>query len=282
MWFAVLGSLLVHDGETMVDLPKGRQRVLLAALLLHAGSPVAADELAEVVWDGSLPASAADTLRSHVLRLRRALGRRAGARLVTRYPGYMLEAGADEVDVLRFGRLCRDGGTALREGAWPRAYALLGEALDLWRGSPLADIGSESLRRDQGQKLDALRLQAEEWRIDAALHLGRHAELVPGLQSLAAEHPFLEAFHGHLMLALYRCGRQAEALTAYRRARDVLAAELGVEPGPALRELHQRILSASPSLAVAAPAQPAEAEHQGKPPGNCPRWSRASPAGPRN
>ena len=250
MWFAILGPLLVHDGETQVDLPKGRQRALLTALLLHAGHPVPADALAEVVWDGAPPPSAAITLRSYILRLRRGLGPRAGTRLVTQHPGYLLAATEDEVDVLRFRRLCRDGGTALREGAWERADGLLGEALALWRDAPLTDIPCESLRRDEGQDLEVLRLQAEEWRIGAALHLGRHDELVPGLQSLAARHPLRERFHHQLMLALYRCGRQAEALAAYQRARDVLVEELGTEPGPDLRGLHQRILSADPVLAL--------------------------------
>jgi DNA-binding SARP family transcriptional activator len=260
MWLAILGPLLVHDGETPVDVPQGRLRVLLAALLLHAGDPVATDALAQIVWDGSPPSGAAVTLRSHVARLRRVLGPRAGPRPVTRYPGYLLQAGEDEVDALRFRRLCRDGGAALREGAWARADRLLGEALDLWRGVPLADVTCESLRRDEGQELEELRLQAEEWRADAALNLGRHAELVPGVQSLAARHPLRERFHGQLMLALYRCGRQAEALAAYQRARDVLVTELGVEPEPALRDLHQRILSADPALAGT--ERPAGAEPQ--------------------
>jgi DNA-binding SARP family transcriptional activator/tetratricopeptide (TPR) repeat protein len=254
MWFAILGPLLAHDGETVVDVPKGRQRILLAALLLHVGKPVAADVLAEVVWDGAPPSGADITLRSHVLRLRRALGPRAGSRLVTRHPGYLLQAGEDEVDALRFRCLCRDGSTALREGGWVRADGLLGEALALWRGPSLADVPAESLRRDGAQDLEALRLQAEEWRIDAALQLGRHAELVPGLQSLAAQHPLRERFHSQLMLALYQSGRQAEALAVYQDARDVLVAELGVEPGPGLRELHQRILSADPALAAPEPA----------------------------
>jgi DNA-binding SARP family transcriptional activator/tetratricopeptide (TPR) repeat protein len=236
--------------------------VLLAALLMHAGDPVAADALAELVWDGSPPPGAAVTLRSHVARLRRVLGPRAGARLVTRYPGYLLQATEEEVDALRFRCLCRDGAAALREAAWARADRLLGEALDLWRGAPLADIKSESLRRDEGQDLEALRLQAEEWQIDAALHLGRHAELVPSLQSLATQHPLREPFHGQLMLALHRCGRQAEALAAYQRARDVLVTELGVEPGPGLRDLHQQILSADPALAVSEPARHAQGEPQ--------------------
>jgi DNA-binding SARP family transcriptional activator/tetratricopeptide (TPR) repeat protein len=259
MRFAILGPLLVHDGETQVDVPRGRQRVLLAALLMHAGSPVGADALAEVVWDGSPPSGAAVTLRSHVLRLRRVLGPRAGGRLVTRHPGYLLQAEEDEVDVLRFRCLCRDGGAALRENAWARADGLLGEALALWRGAALADVPSELLLREEVPGLEELRLQAEEWRTDAALQMGGHAELVPGLQSLAARHPLRERFHGQLMLALYRCGRRAEALAAYQHARDVLAGELGVEPGPGLRELHQRILSADPALAITEPTRLAEA-----------------------
>jgi DNA-binding SARP family transcriptional activator len=270
MWFALLGPLLVHDGETPVEVPKGRQRVLLAALSLHAGNSVATDALAEVVWDGSLPSGAAVTLRSHVLRLRHSLGPRAGTRLVTRHPGYLLQATKDEVDVLRFRFLYREGGVALREGAWVRAQALFDEALGLWRGPSLADIPSESLRRDVGQDLDALRLQAEEWRIDAAMHLGHYAEVVPGLQSLAAQHPLREGFHGQLMLALYRCGRQAEALAAYQRARDVLVAELGVEPGPSLRDLHRRILSGDPALAVTEPERSAKSGPHGVTPRELP------------
>jgi DNA-binding SARP family transcriptional activator/tetratricopeptide (TPR) repeat protein len=262
MWFAILGPLLAHDGEAPVDVPKGRQRALLAALIMHTGNPVSADTLAEVTWDGSPPPGAEVTLRSHVLRLRHALGPRAGLRLVTRHPGYMLQAGDDEVDLLRFRCLGRDGGAELRAGAWGRAHALLGEALGLWRGTPLADIPSESLRRDHGQGLEELRLQAEEWRADAALHLGLHGELTPGLQSLAARHPLRERFHGQLMLALYRCGRQAEALDAYARARNILVEELGTEPGPDLQQLHQRILSADPGLAITEPARAEQAEPQ--------------------
>jgi DNA-binding SARP family transcriptional activator/tetratricopeptide (TPR) repeat protein len=253
MWFAILGPLLAHDGETSVDVPKGRQRVLLAALITRAGNPVSADALAEVTWDGLPPPSAEVTLRSHVLRLRRALGPQAGARLVTRHPGYLLQASEAEVDVLRFRGLCRNGGAALREGAWAHAEELLGAALSLWRGAPLADIPSESLRRDESADLEEMRLQAEEWRIDAALHLGRHAELVPGLQSLAAQHPLRERFHSQLMLALYRCSRQAEALAAYQHARDVLVGELAVEPGPDLQKLHRQMLCADPALAAPAP-----------------------------
>jgi len=254
MWFAILGPLLAHDGETPVDVPKGRQRVLLAALLVHAGELVPVDALAEVVWDRAPPPGAAVTLRSHVLRLRRVLGPRAGARVVTWHPGYLLQAGEDEVDVLRFRCLCRDGGTALREGAWARADGLLGEALGLWRGAALADVPSELLLRDEVPGLDELRLQAEEWRADAALHLGRHDELVAGLQALAARHPLRERFHALLMLAFYRCGRRAEALAAYQFARQVLIDELGTEPGRELRQLLQQVLSADRALAAPEPA----------------------------
>ena len=183
VWLAILGPLQVHDGQTHVDVPKGRLRVLLSALLLHAGSPVAAGDLTELVWDGSPPPSAAVTLRSHVLRLRRVLGPRAGARLVTRHPGYLFQAGEDEVDVLRFRSLCRDGNAALREGAWADAYALLAEALGLWRGAALADVPSDLLHREEVPGMEEPRLQAEEWRTDAALRLGRHDELVAELQA---------------------------------------------------------------------------------------------------
>ena len=260
MWFAVLGPLLVHDGETPVDVPRGRLRALLAALLLHAGHPVAADTLAEVVWDGAPPAGAEVTLRSHVLRLRRVLGPRAGIRLVTQHPGYLLRAGTDEVDLLKFRSLSQEGGAALREGDWDRANGLLDEALGLWRGTPLADVSSERLLREEAPGLAELRLQAEEWRADAALRLGRHAQLVAGLQALAAQHPLRERFHAQLMLALYRCGRPGEALAAYHEARQVLIDELGTEPGSELRQLQQQVLSADPALAAPETAQePAQA-----------------------
>ncbi len=253
MLFGILGPLLVDDGESVMKVSAGRQRVLLAALLVHAGQAVRAETLADVVWDGSPPLRAMDTLRTHVMRLRRGLGPRAGARLVTRYPGYLVEAGEDEVDLLRFSRLCRDGGARVRSGSWPEAAQVLTEALALWRGPALADVSSQVLQRDDVPRLDQLRVQAQEWRIEADLHLGRHADLVPELQSLAAQHPLRERFHAQLMLALYRCGRPGEALSAYQRVRAVLVEELGAEPGSELRDLHQQILTADPVLALPEP-----------------------------
>ena len=265
MWFGVLGPLLVRDGDVVVEVPAARQRTLLAALVLHAGRPVPADVLAEIVWDGMPPPGAQTTLRSHVLRLRRVLGPGAGARVRTRNRAYLVEATAEEVDALRFAQLSREGGAAVRAGDWARASAVLAEALALWRGAALADIACESLRWEEVQDLEALRLQAEEWRIDAALALGGAAELVPGLQSLATRHPLRERFHGQLMLALYRCGRQAEALAAYQQARQVLAEELGTDPGPELQHLHQQILHADPALIHANPPTPAAAAPAGPP-----------------
>jgi DNA-binding SARP family transcriptional activator/tetratricopeptide (TPR) repeat protein len=254
MWFAILGPLLVHDGNAVVGVPAARQRALLAILLMRAGSVVPADALAELVWDGTPPTGHATTLRSHVMRLRRLLGPGPGGRVVTRYPGYLVDAGEEEVDLLRFASLCREGGTAVRAGAWERASGMLSEALGLWRGEPLADIPSELLRREEVPRLEQLRLQALEWRIDAGLHMGRHAELIPELHSMSAQHPLRERFHAQLMLALVRCGRQAEALEEYQRTRSKLVEELGSEPGTELREMHQRILTGDPALAVPEPA----------------------------
>jgi DNA-binding SARP family transcriptional activator/tetratricopeptide (TPR) repeat protein len=253
MRFGILGPLLVDDGGGPVSLPPGRLRVLLAVLLLHCSRMVRAEALADVLWDGFPPPSAADTLRTHVMRLRRVLGPEAGLRLVTRPPGYLIEAHEDEVDLLRFTRLSRDGAVAMRAGSWSEASRALTEALTLWRGPALADVPSQALQRDEVPRLDQLRLQAQEWRIDADLHLSRHSDLVTELQSLAAEHPLRERFHAQLMLALYRSGRQAEALAAYQRARAVLVEEIGSEPGSELRRLHKQILTADPALEATRP-----------------------------
>ena len=275
MWFGILGPLLVHDGNAVVTVPAARQRVLLAVLLANAGSIVPADALGEMVWDGAPPAGAAGTLRSHVMRLRRVLGPQAGARIVTRYPGYAVDAAEQEVDLLRFTRLCREGGSAVRDGAWDRAWGMLDEALALWRGEPLTGVACALLCRDEVPRLEQLRLQALEWRADAGLHLGRHAELAPELQALAMQHPLRERFHAQLMLALYRCDRQAEALAAYQHARRILVDELGAEPGPQLRGLQNQILTADPSLAAPRPEPRADS-------GSAPVVPRELPAGVRH
>jgi DNA-binding SARP family transcriptional activator/tetratricopeptide (TPR) repeat protein len=255
VWFGILGPLLVA-GETGGEVPVagGRLRVLLAALVVRANQVVPVDELAEIIWDGAPPAEAARTVRRYVVRLRRAVGPELAGRIVTRAPGYVCQADGDEVDLLRFEGLCRQGGAAVREGSWPRAARLLGEALELWRGAPLADAESQLLRDAQVPRLEQLRLQALEERIEADLHLGRHRKLVPELVALVGEHPLRERGHTQLMLALYRSGRQGEALAAYQQARRLLVAELGVEPAAELRELHRQILAADPALNPPSPA----------------------------
>src|SRR6266700_3427040 len=232
MRFEILGALRVHDGERTVQVTGARQRVLLAALLAHACQVIPARVLAELVWDGSPPDGAVNTLRSHVMRLRRALGPQAASRVVTRSPGYLITADPGEVDLLQFGALCQECGSAVTAGEWERAGALAAEALGLWRGEPLADIPSRALTQEEVPRLQRLRVQALEWHTEAGLQLGRHAELVPLLQELTAGHRLHERFHAQLMLVLYRCGRQADALAAYHAARAVLAEELGVDPSP--------------------------------------------------
>lgn len=199
MWFGILGPLQVHDGERPVEVPAVKLRAILAVLLTRAGQVAQAGVLADLVWDGVPPEGAASTLRSHVMRLRRALGPRAGARLVTRYPGYLIQAGSDEVDLLRFSALGQDCGAAACAGAWEQVAGLAGEALGLWRGEPLADIASPMLVRAEVPQLERLRLQLLEWDAEAGLQLGRHRELVPGLQELVAVHRLHERFHALLM-----------------------------------------------------------------------------------
>jgi DNA-binding SARP family transcriptional activator/tetratricopeptide (TPR) repeat protein len=245
----ILGPLLVvGDDGAECAVGAARHRTLLAALLVRANRLVPVAELAEIVWDGAPPAGAVRTLRSYAVRLRRSVGPVVAARIVTHDPGYLCRIGDDELDSLRFDRLRREGAAAVQGGAWPRARAALGEALALWRGAPLADIGSRRLREECTQHLEQARLQVLGWRIEADLHLGRHEELVPELHALVTAHPLREQGHAQLMLALHRGGRRAEALHAFERARRLLADELGVEPGEQLRDMHRRILAGEPSI----------------------------------
>jgi DNA-binding SARP family transcriptional activator/tetratricopeptide (TPR) repeat protein len=256
VWFGVLGPLQVAAGDTGEPgaisgaRPQPRPRALLAALLWRANQPVPADELAELAWDGEPPRGAPEATRVLVMRLRRQLGEQAAARIVTRASGYAIELADDELDASRFEALSQEAGAAIRGGRWAEAARTAAEALEIWRGTPLADIPSRLVRDGWGPHLEQLRVQLLDWRIEGDLHEGRHEVLIPELRDLTARYPLREHFHGQLMLALYRSARQAEALAAYQRTRDVLVAELGIEPGPGLRELHQRILSADPALDV--------------------------------
>jgi DNA-binding SARP family transcriptional activator/tetratricopeptide (TPR) repeat protein len=282
--FRVLGPLQVVAGDCdePVTVSAARLRALLAVLLWRANQPVPTDELAELVWDGAPPGGVADALRTLVMRLRRQLGERAAARIVTHPAGYLIEISADELDASRFEALAREAGAAVCAGQWAQAAVAAAQALGLWRGAPLADVPSQLLRERWVPRLEQLQVQALDWRIEADLREGRHEQVVGELWELVARHPLREGFHGQLMLALYRCGRQGEALAAYRRARDVLVAELGVEPGPGLRDLHQRMLAADPALAAAKVAKPGSASQPVSSPSGDSPAPRQLPAGIRH
>lgn len=253
--FGLLGPLIVRRRAVAVTVPRGKQRVILAMLLLNAGQVVRAEELAETLWLSGPPPSGPVAVQNYVMRLRNTLGDAGRARIITQPPGYLIRVQAGELDLSRFEALLGTARQAARDGSWDQAATCAGEALRLWRGEPLTGVDSEALAAREAPRLAELRLQALELRIDADLHLGRHAQVITELQQLAGAHPLRERLHGQLMLALYRDGRQGEALAAYTRARGVLIAELGVEPGAGLRDLHRQILSADPALAAPPPGQ---------------------------
>ncbi len=256
MWLGVLGPLVISDGAAAIAVPAAKQRAVLAVLLVNANRVVPADELSDIVWDGAPPAAARVTLRGLIRRLRLLLGPAVGSRIATRPHGYEAGFGADELDLLRFDQLCRDGEAALRAGSWSRCSQVLGQALGLWRDAPLRDVPCQRLQREEAPRLEQARLQAAEWQAEAELCLGHYDRLVPQLQRLVAEQPLRERFCAQLMIALARSGRQAEAQAAYRHARQTLIDELGVEPGPQLQDLHQRILKQDPNL-LRSPLAPA-------------------------
>jgi DNA-binding SARP family transcriptional activator len=220
---------------------------VLALLALHANQVVSVDRLVDDIWGEHPPATAVHTVQVFVSRLRSALSA-AGDRLITRPPGYVLELSVDELDADRFERLHESARVALAAGQSEDAFALLSEARALWRGPPLAEFTYEPFAQASIARLEELRLNADEELIEAQLALGRHQQVVSELESLVREHPFRERPRGQLMLALYRCGRQAQALEAFQQARRALVEELAVEPGEALRELEQAILRQDPSL----------------------------------
>ena len=252
--FCLLGPLVVRSGGRVVPVPGGKQRVVLAVLLLSAGQMVPADKIADMLWGTAPPPSARVAVRNYVKRLRQTLAA-AGPDLIGTLPGgYLLSAGPGRLDVTRFDDLLRAAQAAVRDGSWERAAAQAAAALALWRGDPLADVESDALAAQEVPRLEEMRLQALEARTDADLQLGRHASVIAELRRQVSVHPLREHPHAQLMLALYRSGRQAEALAAYQHARRILLEELGTEPGSPLRELHQRILTGDPALtATAAP-----------------------------
>src|SRR6516165_437851 len=247
--FSVLGPVEVSENGRNLPLGGPKQRALLADLILNAGTVVSAARLIDDVWGDTSPVSAGHTVETYISRLRRVL--RDGSRpevLLTRPPGYLLDVEPEHVDVLRFGQLVRDGTAAAGRGDHEEASAVLGAALALWRGQALADVADAPFARAAARRLTDQHLVVLERRIDCDLQLGRAQDLIPELEALAARHPYHEPFHRQLMLALYRSGRQSDALVAYRRARGLLDGELGIEPGPDLRRMEQAILRQDPEL----------------------------------
>lgn len=244
----LLGPFEVRiDHGAPVALGGVRQRALLAVLGLQANQLVSTDRLIDELWGEDRPSTAVHTVQVFVSRLRRALGP-AGGRLLTRPPGYVLELGPDELDAGRCKRLFDRGRSVLGAGDAAAAVVLLQSAQALWRGPPLADFTYEPFAQATIARLEELRLSCREELIEAELASGRHAKVVSELESLVREQPLRERPRGQLMVALYRCGRQAEALEAFQRARRTLVDELGLDPSPALQELEHRILRQDPSL----------------------------------
>ncbi len=252
----LFGQLEVADGGVALAVRGAKQRALLALLALHRGEPVSADWLIDVLWGDGLAANPANALQAQVGQLRRTLG--AGA-IVTTEAGYALAVGPDEVDVVRFEQLVARGRRLAEAGEMAQASAVLGEALGLRRGEPLAEFAYAGFADAERAQLNELTLVAIEARAGADLVLGRHGELAGDLEAVCQQHPLRERMWELLILALYRAGRQAEALRAYTEVRDRLVGELGIDPGPALRELQARILAQDSSLAPAAAPAPVRA-----------------------
>ena len=250
MQFRILGPIeaRLDDGPAALGAPK--QRGLLALLLVHRRRVVTAEQLIDGLWGEAPPASALQSLQVYVHGLRRALG---AERIETAGRGYRVVVEEDELDLDRFERTLERGRAALEAGRTDDAVDDLREALSIWRGPALADLPEETRRAAEAERLEELRLTALELRYDAELAGGRHDAVVAELETLTAEHPYRERFLEQRLVALYRCGRQTEALEVYRSAREVLAEELGLDPGPALQELERSILQQDPSLAAPEP-----------------------------
>ncbi len=261
MDFRILGPLEALD-EGRVVTPRGaKQRALLALFLVHANETLSTDSLIEELWGDSPPTTAAKTVQVHVSHLRKALalGVENGADgvILTRGRGYELRLDPGQLDSRRFEALVAEGRGELAEGRPARAASILERALSLWAGPALADLANEPFARREIARLKELRVDALEQLIEAKLELGRPEEVVPQLEALIREHPYRERYRAQMMLALYRCDRQADALQAYHDARRTLVEQLGIEPGDRLRELEHAILAQDPTLALPAAEAPA-------------------------
>ena len=222
-----------------------KQRALLVLLLLRRGQLVPTSVLVEELWGGRPPATAVKTVQVYIAELRKLLGK---GLIVTRPGGYLLDTEPATVDVVCFDGLVAQGRELIAAGEMVAARERLGEALALWRGPPLAEFQDEAFARDEIRRLEELHLLARELLLETELGLGRHAEAVPELETLIREHPLRENLRRLLILALYRSGRQADALAAYRDTRTTLLDQLGLDPGEALQELETAILNHDPAL----------------------------------
>jgi DNA-binding SARP family transcriptional activator len=254
--FRILGPLEVRSRGKSISLGGTRQRSVLLLLLLRANDIVAADRLIEDLWGANAPTTAAHGVQVYISNLRRLLSEAGGERrLLTRAPGYSLRVEPGELDLERFERLLREA----RDVAPAIASEKLGEALGLWRGSPLVDFAYEAFAQAPIVRLEELRLVAAEERIDADLACGRHRDVVSELETLIAAHPLRERLRGQLMVALYRSGRQAEALEVFQQTRRGLVDELGIDPTPELQQLERAILCQDPALDLAPEQRPVAA-----------------------
>ena len=248
MEFRVLGPLEVDDGERRIAIASGKQGALLAYLLVHRDTTISTDRLVDELWPSGPPPTAVKIVRNLVSELRKLLGSEDVVALVTEGGGYRLRVSADQIDAGRFEALSAQGRRLVERGETRQAAEVLREALGLWRGAAFSGLGREPFAGAEAARLEQVRLACLEARIEADLALGRHAELVSELEALLTREPFRERFREQLMLALYRSGRQADALAAYRDARRTFSRELGIEPGRALQELERAILAQEASL----------------------------------
>src|SRR5918994_37357 len=255
MEFRILGPLDIRDGDRTIPVGGGRQRRLLGLLILNANEAVSTDRIVEELWGERAPPTAPKVVQNHVSQLRRVL---TNTVLVTEGSGYTLRLEPGSLDLDRFEQLMREGRGALARDDAHAASAMLREALALWRGPPLADFAFDSFAQTEIARLEERRLVALEERIEADLALGLHVDLVAELEALIARYPLRERLRGQLMLALYRSGRQSEALRVYQEARRALVEELGIEPGPALRQLERAVLGQDAGLELSPTVEAAD------------------------
>lgn len=257
MEYRILGPLEVWAEGRQIRLAGSRQRALLALLLINANEVVSSDRLIEELWESKPPDSGTKALRVRISQLRKLLPDDV---VETRPPGYLLRVERDEFDLHRFEQLAEDGRRALDAGDAAGAATLLRQALALWRGPALADFSYQGFAQAVSFRLEEMRLVALELRVDADLLLARHTAVIVELEQLVRMQPLREHPRGQLMLALYRSGRQVEALEVYQNARRILVDDLGIDPSPALQELERRILLQDPALDLpdAAPIAPSD------------------------